>query len=248
MGRKNERLKSMLWMVGLCFLLPHTVLSWMEVCAGTVAQWPGVRVQAMWVLFIYGGIPFWSAVIALRHVQRGGRFSAALMGEIIAIVASFIPRMGWESLIIVACAVPLTFAMECFGILADYENAPNGLLAGAARNRGFLATACFWSLGILFLILMVMRATGGVSLNVAGTVMFLGFPALLYCRSTKHLENQSLSLGGWLGMIPMALVSLLLALPLGWICFGITAGGVAFLGIMTGIELWDRNREAKQIE
>lgn len=215
--RKNS--KELLLLLGLCVLVPHGVISGLQMVSGS-ENWSPVEIETYSCFFLCEWTPFWAMLIGYLGVQKRERFS--LMPSLIfsltlvtfllrydRIAVGFSSLLERENLTVLFRIVPLMLVMECSALLKSGENSGNRILAGIAGDRKILRAVFMWTVGILCLP-HIICGTSGDAWSKAMVLPFFLIPVpgmLLYevLRYQKERPPAVWTVGAMLAMMSAAL-------------------------------------------
>lgn len=200
--------KYLLLLVILCAVVPHGVLSLMELASGS-ESWAPVEVESYSKFFVCEWLPFFAALIAYLRLQKMDRFSLLPALCVGLILLSFLPRFSRSSIEAVALVLPLMLAVECTAVLRRLKRSGNKLLAGLGADRRMLRAVGFWAIGFPCVAFIGCEASAWYMAAVSPFLM-LPIPGVLLFDVLRHQKAQPPTLWGVVGMLLMVPVSLYL--------------------------------------
>lgn len=163
---------------------------------------------------VWVGVPLSGGAIALWHVLTDGRFSPVLILEAALAMPLYLLRMEGGWVCVLSLSVLLVLLVESFALLGGCEPTTGrekpGLLAGAAKNRKFLARLCFWSIVVIGVIQIACSYLAPWG-EMPSPLILLPLPLVLFLLPLFHLKDAPLTAGGMAGAFLLFALSALLS-------------------------------------
>ncbi len=204
--------KYLLFLTGMCALIPHVMLHLIRLQAGSDVFAP-VELEAYSLFFAREWVPFWAAYICYHRQQKFDDISFLPLLCTALILPTYLSCCDVKTVQAMALILPLLLLQESLGLLKKLETSEKQILAGLSRNRGMLRAFFFWTITVPCIAHI---CCAWIHATIV-PLIFLPVPALLLFGAHRQLKDQPPTRGGILGILVM--------LPVTW--WLVTSGPMA---------------------
>lgn len=205
---KQKELPFILAFFLICIAIPHILMSQHEFQGMLYAP-----IDDCYSFFVLICVPMCSSVIAILHVRNVGSFSLILVIESVVATASYLFRLKNADILMLATSTFFVLAIESFALLGQFEKRMNGnketsFLGEVAKDRVWLAQVFFWSIPSVYVVRILLGE--GSQYTLLG-ILVLMLPFLFVMSKLPAWKEKNLTKGGYLGVLMIALLSVLVA-------------------------------------
>lgn len=198
----------LLLLVTCCAVIPHTVLCLLQMDSASTAFSP-FELEGYSNFFVCQWIPFWLTYISYLRLQKMDNFSLLPSICSAVIVLTYLPRFEQNSVMTIALAIPLAFAMELSGFLRNTECFKSKIISAIAADRGILRAFYYWSVFFLCVVLISCKACT-FERTIVSPFLMLPIPGVLLFEVFRHQKKQPPALWSVIGMLTAIPLSLFL--------------------------------------
>ena len=244
-----KSMKYLLWMMGLCMLVPHAVFAVVKAMANAGKIIP-IRAESITLFFACEWTPFWAVYLAHLRQQKMDNFSILPTGMFLLILLCFLPVCDRKCMTVLMLTLPLLPVMECLSFLKNWERAENALLRGMGENRKLLRVFFFWSVAV---VCVIQSACTPYRVTAVNPLILLPIPAILVACGFRALAEKALTGGGAFALLVLMAgsVGLLISGPMaayGQINLAIMLTGYGVFFLLQLVYHMDHWRRVKAVE